>query len=495
MQPVQRRQHPDRHRRWLPLAGAALLLCAAVLLLVRLRREVPAPPEPEESTYGELAAYTTEEVASITVTDRSGETWTALASGGALTLADDPAFAVSARKAEELLDAAAVVAYQRVLTEDPADYREHLADFGLENPWRVDIAYTDGRALSLRIGDRNDYEEPFVYLLAEGDDRLFALDVTSAETLCQERALLHEVTQPVIHKARIDRITFLDGEGAVSAQWALQTEITAGDAEDHWLLTSPVRYPADGERMDALRSNLANLRLGAYIGEATAENLRRCGLEQPRFTLVVHQAAGDISAADADGALTAVHHAESTLRLSVGSARSEVTDYVAVDGAVYLTSHFSLAALMEMNPYDTLTRYTVPVPLGNLAALTVTRDGETHTWRLTRTERVLPNNDLATDAAGRTLMDVTVARDGEEAPWSAFEAAYQSLLAVTVSGRLPEGWAPEEGAEPTAVYTFLSVTGDRHTVSLLPFDALHDAVAIDGGCVFYLIRGGMSFEP
>ena len=130
-----------------------------------------------------------------------------------------------------------------------------------------------------------------------------------------------------------------------------------------------------------------------------------------------------------------------------------------------------------------------------LAALTVTRDGETHTWRLTRTERVLPNNDLATDAAGRTLMDVTVARDGEEAPWSAFEAAYQSLLGVTVSGRLPEGWAPEEGAEPTAVYTFLSVTGDRHTVSLLPFDALHDAVAIDGGCVFYLIRGGMSFEP
>ena len=494
MQPVQRRHHPDRHRRWLPLAGAALLLCLAVLLWLRLRAPEPAEvPEPEASGYGELAAHDPSEVASVTVAGRDGESWTALRQGDTLVLADDPDFLISPQKAEELLEAAAVVAYQRVLAEDPADYLPHLADLGLETPWRADIAYTDGTALRLRIGDRNDHGDSFTYLLAEGDDRLYAMDNGTAEILCRERALLHQVTQPVIHKARIDRVAFLDGAGEYTARWILTGEITAGDAEDHWLMTRPVRYPADGEQINLLKASLANLRLGAYVGEATPENRAKYGLTNPRFTLVVHQAEGDVSAAAEDGGLTAEHWPESELRLEVGDERSEVTDYVALDGQICLTSRFSLSALTELDPRDTLTRYVAPMPLGNLAALTVRRGEERTEWRVTRTERVLENNGLAADASGNVLYDLSVTRNGEEASWSAFEAAYQRLLLVTVSGPLPEGW--QAAGEPTEEFVFESVTGETRTVTLTPWDALHDAVAVDGAAVFYLIRGGMEFDP
>ena len=36
--------------------------------------------------------------------------------------------------------------------------------------------------------------------------------------------------------------------------------------------------------MTNLRKNLANLRLGAYVEEATAGNLAAYGLDSPRFT-------------------------------------------------------------------------------------------------------------------------------------------------------------------------------------------------------------------
>ena len=66
---------------------------------------------------------------------------------------------------------------------------------------------------------------------------------------------------------------------------------------------------------------------------------------------------------------------------------------------------------------------------------------------------------------------------------------YNSLLAVTVSGTLPEGWQPT-GVVHTR-FTFETRTGTQHTIELTPFDALHDAVICDGCAMFYLIKDGM----
>jgi hypothetical protein len=48
---------------------------------------------------------------------------------------------------------------------------------------------------------------------------------------------------------------------------------------------------------------------------------------------------------------------------------------------------------------------------------------------------------------------------------------------------------------PHTTYTFVSTTGLKHTVALAKFDALHDAVIVDGNALLlYRIDGGMTFQ-
>lgn len=487
----QRRSLP-RGRLWLLLCALALALCVGAGILLMPPGETTQ--EPDHDTSGVLAEHGAEQVRRLAISLRGGDSWAAMQSAeGTLTLEDDPDYAVSAAKAAALLEAAGRVSYQAVLAEEPADYAGRLADFGLEDP-RVllDVAYADGSRWVVRVGDQFTLDDGMAYyMLVEGDDRLFALDKGSAEELMVERALLHPVTQPTLHKARFDRITLADGQGNVLADWMLRGAI-GGNALDRWLLTAPVRYPVDGEAMDALQDNLLNLRLGAYVGAATPENLSEYGFDQPRLVLTVHQAAGAIGTTGADGVYAVTDWPEDTFTLTIGGAKSDVVDYVRVGEEIYLTSHFTLEVFLDMDPASTLSRYIVPVALGNLKSLTIrTAEGE-QAYEIIRTERVAENNELLTDSQGRVLYDVTCTLNGMEIGYASFESAYNELLKATVSGNLPEGWSAEE--EPHTTYVFEAVTGERYTLELTRFDAMHDAVLLDGCGLFYLIRDGLAFD-
>ena len=76
--------------------------------------------------------------------------------------------------------------------------------------------------------------------------------------------------------------------------------------------------------------------------------------------------------------------------------------------------------------------------------------------------------------------------------YPSLSANWDRLLTVTVSGRLPKDY------EPQAVhtrYTFHTVSGKTHVLELRDFDAMQDAVTLDGHTLFYLIKGGMTELP
>lgn len=493
MQPVEKKKR-RAHKGARALLVLALLAVALLVFSVeRTMRATPKEIVSEGPTYGEMMAHEREEVASVSVRLRSGESWTIRQQDGQWSMADDPAFLVDEAMAETLLDATWVIAYTDVLTEDPSQYTDRLAEFGLDTPRSVArIAYTDGQSITLRIGDRsNDLDSAYYYMTVDGDDRLFALDITSADALTLEKQLLHKVEQPVLHKARIDRIEMEAGDERFA--WTLEGEITDADAEDRWFLTEPARYPADGETMSRLRENLSNLRLGAYEGEATPERLAACGLAQPRFTLTVHQAAGRVGMADENGVWNAVDWPESTFTLAIGDAKTDNVDWVLVDGSIYVTSHFSLAVLTDLSAQSTLTRYPVLVSLSNLRRLNVETPEGTTVYDVAREAQMNEDDQAATDENGQALYDCTVQKDGKAFPWASFEAAYNRLLIATVSGDLPQGWETEE--PPHTRYTFETVTGVTHTLALYRYDAMHDAVSVDGCAMFYIIRGGLDFAP
>ena len=492
MQPVEKKRPRSlRHGRLWLLLGVVALLAGAVTACVLLNQ--PEEPLPVRTMAGgRIYTCDAEDVMRLRITLRSGDSWEMIRlEDGSFAVDGEEGYRIESQTLSSLLSAVSAVTYEDILTEDASAYEEHMADFGLETPRIVaEVGYRDGTAITLRIGDSYALEETgWCYTLIDGDSRLYALDTGTADSLAVSKASLHPVEQPVLHKARFDRITFTD-EGGAQTCWALQGAI-GGDAEDRWRLISPMAYPADGEQMSNLRTNLSNLRLGAYVGEATADSLSACGFDAPRFRLEIHMAAGSIGTTDAEGVYGVTDWPEETFILTVGGAKNESVDYVLVGEEIYLTSHYSLATFMDMDPVSTLTRYTVPVALGNLAEMTVTTLDGTQTCVLTRTERLQENNELVYDTDGNIVYDRTCTLDGREIPYTSFEAAYNSLLMVTVSGRLPEGWTPS--AEPHTVFTFTQYDGTVHTVTLTDFDAFHDAVTLDGMSLFYLIKGGMAF--
>lgn len=476
---------------WLLALTAALALAVGGALL--LRRESPVQ-ETVTFTYGELVAKESGEVASLTITRRDGESYTLLQrSEGTLTLAEDETFVVSDLYAPSLLSAACVISYEDVLAENAADYAAYNDEFGLDQPLTVDVTYTDGSSVRLYVGVKGPLEEDtWYYMTVEGDSRLFALDKSTAENFNVTLSSLHPVTQPTIHQARLDDITFTGADGEILAHWTLAGEITDSDAAASWRMISPWAYPAEEEAMTNLRKNLSNLRLGAYVCEATAENLAQYGLDAPQFILTLHMAAGTTGSVDADGVYATVDWPESTFEMRIGAAKSDAVDYVLVNGMIYLCSHYSLAIFRDMDPRDTLSRYPLMVELEDLAAMTIANENGSTAYTLRREEQVAANNELVTDEDGQVVWDIFVEKDGAEISYTAFSAAWEQLRAVRVTGWLPEDFVPSEPAHTTL--TFTTWTGKVHTLSLAPYDTLHDAVIVDGTALFYLISGGLTLQ-
>ena len=486
MQKVEKKTRRGAGKRiW--IAGLAILAAAAVAAAVLTSRDTAVEVPKRENTGGTILQKQPAEIQRMTVTVRGKEPWTAVRDAdGGLRMEGGDGWTVDAALGERIEDALANIVYEDILTEDPAEYRDHLAEFGLAEPAiRAEVTYTDGTRIVLNIGDASGLEDAdYRFMTVEGDGRLYAVAGSLAQDLQVEQELLHPVVQPQIQTERIDEITILDGKGQVTARWSLMGNITDSDAADNWKVTWPISYPADYDTIVNLKKNAGNLRNGLYVGENTEENRAKTGLSEPRAVIRVHMAAGATGQITSGGAFDIVEREAETVEFVIGGSRNEMTDYALFDDTIYTMNHFTVAALTETDPMKTLARYPVTVPLDSLAGLTIERaDAGREVYELTRT--TVPAETEGEPA--RT--EVSVLKDGEAMDYAAFSAVYERWLVVTVSGRLPEGW---EKKKPERIYTFRTVSGAEHKVELSEYDPMHDAVTVDGETVFYLIKNAFA---
>ncbi len=477
-------------QRILLLIAAVLLLAVTAGLTALLSRDDHADWPENVRTAENLFEYAPEEVISLTIRRGEEEPWMVEMQDGLLTLTGEGGFPLSEPTAAALQNAACILPCEAVLTADPAEYAD-LAAFGLDEPrYEAIVTYADGVTAHLHIGAPGAENNAWYYMTVEGDARLFSFSRGMVEALFVSRESLWDVESPTIHKARIDRVTLTTPEGLT--EWALMGDITDADAADKWQITAPFAYPADSQAIATLLSNIANLRLGAYVGPATAENRSLYGFDTPRLTIDIHMAAGAIGIANADGAIEATDYPEGTVTFVIGGARNDLVDYVLFGDAIYVSSHFIMGMFIDYDVTATMSRFPVLTALGNLASLTITQGDAATEYVLTRTEQVAANNELITDEEGNPVYDVTVACNGVPVDYTAFETAYSNLALVMVSGTLPEGEATS--AAPHTVYTFTDMDETVHTVALATFDVLHDAVIVDGHQAFYLIKGGFALH-
>ena len=503
MQKITRRQHRERPWvRWAVLAAAlAALIAVGWIILKTAAKDGGVSPAATEETPGGFshaargvpltpsgggtaeAAGGTPDLASIAVTLPDGTSWTAYQTEpGVLTVhADGSVYPMRDTLAAAMLYDAAGFTARSVLADDMSGLPEPLSAYGLDPPRQtVTLTYADGSGLTLHIGTKNaGLDEAFYYMTAEGDPRLFSVDAATAEDFAFEAPLLRAIEQPVLHASRIDRVEVEDADGL--RVWELDGDIADPDAADRWMLTAPFRYACDGGMIRNLRRNLENLSMASWIGDATAEMRAAYGFDAPRARITVHQSAGTILGVGAGGAIEEQDWEDDTFELLLGTPQSDLVDRVLWAGSVWTIPHFRLAGILSLTPMNSLNTYVVPVSLSNLRRLTVEADGETHVWEITR----------AGDGGAGEDGGITVTRDGQPLAYSVFEANYNRLLMVTVSGVLPEDWTSEK--TPHTVMTFETETGVTRTVALADFNGMQDAVITDGTAVFRLVKGAMAF--
>ena len=504
MQKIEKKQKKSGSR--MMQTGIALLalavIAAAVILL--LPREEPVSPEktaeeagfvhPDEAAALVLPQHGEDGLASLSVTLDSGENWTAVRDAqGWLVRSGADAFEPFYGEPfymSVVTQYALLLEEAEVLAADFGAYAEHRADFGLDTPrMTAALAYTDGTSLTVYIGSAEAAGEiPGRYMLAEGRPELFLAENEVWKELYIEAEVLRPTGQPTVHAARIDRVTLTDADGV--REWALDAAITEPDAADRWSLVQPYRYAADGDAMETLRKNLANLRMGTWVAQATAEARTAYGFDAPRAVITAHMAPGTIMTSGPDGAALPTDFGEATFTLQLGNPRNDMVDYVLWEDNVYRMPHWMVSSVLDTEPLNTLTRYPVLTSLSNLKHLTLESAGEAQVWIVKRSLRVAENNELVTDPSGVPVQDITLTRNGVPEDWEAFSIRYNRLLQATVSGVLPEGW--ESDAPPHTLLTFETETDTVHTIALTDFDRSYDAVWVDGSAVFYIKKGALA---
>ena len=492
MQKVERRKHGSRGKKritWLALC--AVLLAAGVTAGILLRNKAAEEPETYHHISGAISQRSAEELVSLTVAQRGKEPWTAVRLEDGNLRLEPETWTVDESLAGRLTDAAVNLTYEDIFTENRADWEPDAEDFGLKDP-RVTATfrYTDGTELTVHFGDpADDGENAYYYMTAEGDDRLYAAAAGTVEDLNIEKELLRPVHELQIRSALLDRITVKNGDGTVRTEWALQGNVSDQDAAENWLVTVPFTYPADYDAVKNLRDSAENLTLGVYVGPADEANLKAFGLEEPSAVLELHMAAGSTGTVSDFGVYDVVDWEERTETLTLGASKSEMVAYVRFGDEIFTISHFSVDVFTQTDPLSTAARYTVATPLNSLESVTVENpDGTVH-YALVRTEEAGAAEQGETEEAEPQYRCL---RNGGEISYDAFEAAWERLLTVTVSGRLPEDW---QNKETHTKYTLRTVSGGTHTIELSDYDGMHDAVTLDGHTRFYLIKGGMTELP
>ncbi|MCR4882865.1 MAG: DUF4340 domain-containing protein [Clostridiales bacterium] len=482
MDKVKRKNRREHRKLRIILPPLLLILAVIVVILGWNTRKEASQIEVKEKilTAGTIEQRDSREVYSIQVLPASGEGWYAeQRKEGILTERDG--FEISASLARKFLSEAAVIGYEDIFSEDPAEYADRLEDFGLADAASVvTITYTDGSSVTLRIGSRSiETETAYYYMTVDGRQPLYAISVSAAEDWKLPRNSLYAVEQPRLQTARMDHLLF-EGQNQCM-EWVLDAEITDDNASDAWVLVSPVHYPADGTEMTSFLKSIGNIRLGSFEARASDENMDAFGLRHPQVRITLHMAEGLAAVTGTDGAVTTEPLEEETIVLVVGGKKNDHVWYVQYGENVYLVSDLTLGTVIGKDPMDTIARYPVQVAAEYLSKLTIEDcvTGVTTVYQIQRQSSGENESEEITHCY----------ENGQEIPFESFQARYLQMVLCTVSGEIPDGY---RAGALKKIYTFEAVGGRIHTIRLYSYDSMHDALQMDDyPILFYLIQGGL----
>ena len=460
--------------------GAALLtlLCLAVLAgaaayFLRPGAEAPAGPLREEQAV--LLDRSVEEISALAIRPEEGAAYRLIRGEAGFFLEGDETLSLRKDIVEEMGLMASVVKAENTVRENARG--EALGAYGLASPACVlTVTYTDGEEKTVLFGDLSPQETPQRYVMLRGDDRVFTVLEAECTAFFHDRDYLRDFAQPKLNGSLLDRIC-VRGEKEIDLRYT----------ESGWLMEAPWRYPAASARMNTLLSRISAMAFDACLGKAEEAELSDYGLDTPALTVTLTQAKTVIRGETAEGQQVTVDVPEREYTLLIGNETGKSGLYLLWENQVFRASNFLLGFWKEMDAESLLSQQPVSFQVNDLQSVSLTAGDAAGSFRVAMVESVTENNQIATDEYGRTLYECEITRlpGGEAVDQEAFLTWYASLSSLRPAGRLPEGYALSGG--PEAVLTLESGALTRE-IALYPYDALHDALTVDGTALYYVSR-------
>ena len=122
--------------------------------------------------------------------------------------------------------------------------------------------------------------------------------------------------------------------------------------------------------------------------------------------------------------------------LTIGGMKSEMSSYVLYEDNIYSISDFTMSAFLKVEPSTTVARYVVTIPVTSLERAVVEKQGEEPVTY------VLERVTEAGDEEATPKETYRCLKNGQEISYDTFEAAWERLLTVTVSGKLSQDYEP-----------------------------------------------------
>ncbi len=473
MQHPQKKQTKRMSRRLIALLTALALMAAAafVLLLPVIRQRYPAktvPFEPVQDTVRTVGKRDAAQLVSITLYPDGQNGYTLTMANGALVLGENGA-TIDETYQTDILNAVTEVNVQDTVTEHAADVSEHLEAMGFKKPQAKAVArYADGTEETYEVGHQV-YDSTDYYFRWSGAEGIYTCHSGVLEAFTLEANVLIPFHQPTLYGSLLESLHIENANGACAFQFA---NGTSGQ------LSEPCAYPVTDDTAQMLMTAAQNIRLGAYEAELTAENRAAYGFDSPLCTIEAAQGEGLSSLVGEDGALQAVAMPAQTLRFVIGRAEGDYFYTCLYENDVYLISRFLVETLVNADWRKLISR--TPAHMGDVSLRTIVFETpeQTAEIQIVRTESVLENNQLGTDADGNIVWNISVTVNGNPAPQEQFDLLLDRLNNFTVEGDLPASAQPD--GEPRWRVTLIAETGEIRVLEGYRLDVFSDAVAVNG---------------
>ena len=457
-------------------AVSALVLAVALLVLIPIiqqrhpaeKQTIPVADQPVRT----LEIADASQVQSITVYPHGEESYTLVMQDGQL-YADTPAGPVQLNQdyADELLKAVTEMTVQGVVADHQQEVQEGLEEMGLQPPVsRAVVRYADGSQQSIEIGNQVPGTS-YSYYRWSGADGVYMCDEGIRDALNRSYKRMLPLTQPEIVGSLLTQLRLDEMTVCFDVDEAGQLQAT---------LTEPYIYPVSDEETQNLVTLLENFRLGTQEPQINEQNRGDYGFDDPLCIVEVQTREGTASSVDEDGQLTLEQVPAQTLRFVIGREEGDYYYTCEYNGGYYLISRFLAEGLVTATPGGLATRN--PASLGDafITDVSIETAGNSLQVQVSRTQRVLPNNQVETDTDGTVLYDTSILFNGETASQERLDELLDHLNQLTTTGDAPANWLPSAQEKPRWTIRLQTEGGRQRLLEAYRLDTFTDVLCVDG---------------